>query len=101
MKPADFTVIETTREGLERQGEGFRCCHCGRMHLVAGALQDLILQRPGAVGFCTRCNHPRCAECAECVPEERQIENVEAGRSRLAAAPAFAAFPVNPIIVGR
>lgn len=99
-KPPDFHIIAIDAEtGLESQGEGFRCCHCGRMHLVAAAIQGVILKRPDAVGFCARCGACRCAGCVECVPEERQIDNIEAGRDRLTSTSPFAAFPRNPLVI--
>jgi len=51
-----------------------QCVHCGRhFHLRPGS---------GRVrGYCARCNGPICGPgCAECVPAEQQIENLEAGR---------------------
>jgi hypothetical protein len=51
-----------------------QCVHCGR-HWVA---------RPGSGrirGFCLRCHGPICGPgCAECVPIEQQLDNLEAGR---------------------
>jgi len=51
-----------------------QCVHCGR-HWVP---------RPGSGitrGYCLRCNGPVCGPgCAECVPAEQQLENIEGGR---------------------
>lgn len=51
-----------------------QCVHCGG-HWVP---------RPGSGierGFCTRCNGPVCGRgCAECVPAEQMLENIEQGR---------------------
>jgi hypothetical protein len=51
-----------------------QCVHCGQ-HWVP---------KPGSGierGFCMNCNGPICGrKCAECVPQEAQVENLEAGR---------------------
>ncbi len=51
-----------------------QCAHCGKHWIVV----------PGSGrvrGFCMRCNGPICGpKCAECLPAEKQIENIEAGR---------------------
>lgn len=80
----------------EKQADYLHCCHCGKSHLVASALNELCAGKP-ALGFCARCNHPTCPTCTECVPNERQIENIEAGRPVLTPAPVMAAFPANPL----
>lgn len=50
-----------------------QCCHCGGMWEI----------RPGSGrirGWCTKCQGPVCGPgCAECVPHERQLDNMEAG----------------------
>lgn len=80
----------------EKQADYLHCCHCGKSHIVAAALNDLCSGKP-VLGFCAKCNHPTCPTCTECVPQERQIENLEAGRDKLTPTPAFAAFPSNPL----
>ena len=58
-----------------------QCVHCGRhFRLQPGS---------GRVrGFCSRCNGPVCGpDCAECVPAEQQLENMEAGRPILTTRP--------------
>lgn len=55
-----------------------RCCHCGcHWEVVAGS----GIER----GFCTRCVGYTCGKpaCMACVPVERRLENVEAGRPEL------------------
>lgn len=51
-----------------------QCCHCGGHWIPA----------PGSGrirGFCQRCHGPVCGPgCAECVPVEQYLENVEQGR---------------------
>ena len=51
-----------------------QCCHCG----------GHWFPQPGSGrvrGFCTRCMGPICGPgCAECVPEEQLLENLEKGR---------------------
>lgn len=64
-----------------------QCCHCGT-HWIP---------QPGSGrirGWCSRCNGPVCGPgCAECVPHERQIENIEAGRDVLTPLPASIVVP--------
>ena len=62
--------------------EFLQCCHCGRYHAVQASIAALI-QNPTALGYCGRCDGVHCPGCATCVPIERQLENVEAGRHRL------------------
>ena len=54
-----------------------QCVHCGAHWKV----------QPGSGkrrGFCSRCNGPVCGpKCAECVPAEQQLENMEQGRDLL------------------
>jgi hypothetical protein len=84
--------------GGERQMDFIHCCHCGRAVLFASALNDAV-KGTAQMGFCGKCNAPRCHDCAECVPVERQIENMEAGRLVLTPSAPFAAFPRNPLIL--
>lgn len=60
------------------QSDTVSCCHCGYTWVF----------QPGSGrrrGFCLRCNHITCGrECCErmgCVPQEQQIENMEAFRA--------------------
>jgi hypothetical protein len=64
------------RSGRLRESDTLQCCHCGRHWVV----------QPGSGrkrGFCLRCGQVTCggAECAECVPQELRLENVEQGRA--------------------
>ena len=45
------------------------------------------------LGYCARCNGVHCPSCAECVPAERQLENIEAGRSPLDVSRVTVAIP--------
>lgn len=51
-----------------------QCVHCGG-HWIP-------LPGSGRVrGFCQRCMGPVCGPgCAECIPEEQMLENIEKGR---------------------
>jgi len=63
------------------------CCHCGGHWLwVKGSGRRR--------GWCMRCSGCTCGQraCDACVPMERQIENMEAGRDRLSM-PIWAAMP--------
>lgn len=81
----------------EKQADFIHCCHCGRAVLFASAVNEAVKGR-AQMSFCSRCNHPCCHDCTECVPVERQIENMEAGRLLLSPTAPFAAFPHNPLI---
>lgn len=58
------------------------CVHCGRHHLVASSVRSLVIGQP-VLGYCTKCDGVYCGPsadspgCEECVPYERQIENLE------------------------
>jgi hypothetical protein len=64
-----------------------KCIHCGGMWEV----------KPGSGrvrGWCTKCNGPVCGPgCAACVPFERQLENVEAGKSANTPGPIRVSVP--------
>ena len=50
------------------------CCHCGRVwQWIPGSGRNR--------GFCLKCNAFFCGpQCQACVPQEQQLENLEAGR---------------------
>jgi len=63
-------------------GETLSCCHCGAAWVLR--------KGSGKVrGFCTKCMRVHCGgpNCWECVPVERRLENLEAGRPELTPAP--------------
>lgn len=52
-----------------------QCCHCGG-HFYPQPGSGIVR------GFCQRCMGPVCGPgCAECVPEEQYLENMEKGRA--------------------
>lgn len=71
--PAGYVSI-TDPEGGLIEADTLQCCHCGRHWRV----------QPGSGkqrGWCMRCNGPVCGPgCAECVPQEQRLENLEQGR---------------------
>lgn len=73
--------------GEIQDGDTLSCCHCGRhweVRVGSGAER----------GFCTRCMGYVCGPtCYECVPKERRLENVEAGRPLLTPTPATVCVP--------
>lgn len=89
---ASVTHPDFTRVG---EIDYLSCCHCGALHPVAASLGQLLQGRT-VLGHCGRCNALHCPECAECVPFERQLENVEAGRDRLDTSRVRVAFPDVP-----
>ena len=92
---ADGTGIFTVG-GREHQSDWMHCCHCGKAHLIAASLNSLLQGKP-VLGYCAKCDHPTCPDCLECVPIDRQLENIEAGRPELTPALVSAAFPHNPL----
>lgn len=80
----------------------YQCVHCGEQfpskpHLssqVYGPAEAKKMQDAGKTmrGFCQNCNGPICGpNCAECVPEEQYLENIEYGRDPLFR-PAFSSL---------
>lgn len=69
-----ITICDPGSDKPILEASTLQCCHCGR-HWVP---------RPGSGntrGFCFKCNRPVCGpKCAECVPIEQLLENIEAGR---------------------
>lgn len=72
-------------------GETLSCCHC--------FYTWILVKGSGKVrGFCTGCMRYHCggADCWECVPYERRIENIEAGRPELTPCPVLVTVPELP-----
>ena len=73
LSPAGYITISDPDAGLI-EADTLQCVHCGchwEMKPGSGNMR----------GFCTRCNGPVCGpKCRECVPIERGLENLEAGR---------------------
>jgi hypothetical protein len=69
-------------------GETLSCCHCQHTWV--------LVKGSGKVrGFCTNCMGYHCGgpNCWECVPAERRIENIEAGRPELTPCPPLIVVP--------
>lgn len=69
------------------EGATLSCRHCQ---------YTWVLQKGSgqARGFCTKCMGYVCGPgCYECVPFERRIENIEAGRPETTPAPALILVP--------
>lgn len=96
MRP-DSVGIAFTERG-ERHEDFIQCRHCGRHVVFKSALDEAVKGR-AVMSFCARCNGPCCHTCTQCVPQERQLENIEAGRPVLTPTNPFAAFPANPLIL--
>lgn len=63
-------------------GQTLSCCHCQSTKILA--------KGSGRAWFyCSKCSAYHCdrKECFECVPAERQWENLEAGRAALTPMP--------------
>lgn len=79
LRPASVLLITPSDGAGPQQVDFVACVHCGR-HWPLG--QALIDKAAGRVDFghCARCGGIHCPGCAECVPAEQQLENLEAGR---------------------
>lgn len=79
MPQADGELItmpwDSDRAKIEKT---IQCVHCGAHHVIKEAFERAC---QGKLGFCARCNGPTCgrAICEPCVPQEQQLENMEAG----------------------
>ena len=71
----EITICDPGSDKPILEAATLRCVHCGAHWQV----------RPGSGkirGFCMRCNGPVCSEkCAECIPTEQQLQNMEKGRA--------------------
>ena len=78
-----ITLSDPESDRIIEQMPTLQCCHCG----FTWAYQ------PGSGrirGWCMKCHGPVCGpRCAECVPKERQLENIEAGRPLKTPSPAM------------
>lgn len=74
MKESGSLLYDDPGPGRPREMATVMCCHCGR-HWAP---------RPGSGrtrGWCQNCQGYVCsAACADCVPLEAYLENLEAGR---------------------
>jgi hypothetical protein len=76
MKQAgEITICDPGSDKPILEAGTLQCVHCGAHWQI----------RPGSGkirGFCSRCNGPVCGpKCAECVPAELQLDNMEKGRA--------------------
>jgi len=86
----EITITNPGRDRPIATVPTLQCVHCGR-HFPLSPGSGRIR------GFCQRCNGPICGPgCAECVPQERQLENVEAGRPVLTTRPLVLSVPTMP-----
>lgn len=73
-RKASGTFYTSSDTGRPEEGVTVSCVHC----------QHMWIYRPGSGtlrGYCQRCMGYICgAGCMECVPWEKQCENIEAGR---------------------
>lgn len=68
-------------DGRCENGATLSCCHCQSAWIVQKGSGKLR-------GYCQNCMGFVCGPaCAECIPIERRIENLEAGRPELTPAP--------------
>ena len=71
-------------------GDVLRCCHCSAywVHKTGSGRRR---------GYCTLCDAVTCGKvgCLACVPCERRLENVEAGRDALTPAAPLVAVPAG------
>lgn len=68
-------------------GFTYSCCHCQATWIYQKGSGRLR-------GWCQRCNGYVCGPtCVECVPIERRLDNIEAGRPELTPLPARVLVP--------
>ena len=73
LRPAGYAQTVDPDARLVEE-DTLQCVHCGMHWQVKPGSRNVR-------GFCGRCNGPICgAKCLECVPIERGLENMEAGR---------------------
>lgn len=88
-------VEVTGLAGELKRGETLSCVHCQHSWVV----------QPGSGyvrGFCPNCMGYHCGApaCRVCVPIERRLENVEAGRPELTPAPPLIVVPAGVLTGG-
>lgn len=81
-RPASVAFVSLPDLARAAELEMVSCCHCGRQHPARASMQALM-QGKEVLGFCAKCNGVHCPGCQECVPMERQLDNIEAGRHPL------------------
>jgi hypothetical protein len=91
-RPASVAFVSGPDLARAAEIEFVSCCHCGRQHPVRQSI-ELLAKGREVLGYCARCNGVHCPSCAECVPAERQLENIEAGRSPLDVSRVTVAIP--------
>ena len=93
MKRRQAGEITITDPGADRPlvtAATLQCVHCGRHWVPAPGSGRLR-------GYCAKCDGPVCGpDCLECVPHERQLENLEAGRPVLTTRPLILPVPIMP-----
>ena len=80
------SIMLLTGDGREDVVEFTRCVHCGA-HIPVKASIEGIVAGTLRLGHCRKCDGVHCEQCSTCVPFEQQLDNVEAGRDRLAPRP--------------
>ena len=84
---ASGTEYTTGIAGELHEGETLSCVHC---QFTWSIQRGSVKHR----GFCTKCMGYVCGPaCFECVPIERRLENLEAGRPELTPMPASILVP--------
>ena len=73
LRPHGYMIM-TGPGGAVIEADTLQCVHCGRHWAVSPESRRMT-------GYCHTCNGPVCsARCAECVPAEQQLENMEQHR---------------------
>lgn len=95
MKQSGVILISNPDSGQQLQElPTVACVHCGFNWVP----------QPGSGkvrGWCTRCNGPVCGPgCAECVPKEQQMLNMEMGRAPRTPGPTQVNVPSVPWFSG-
>lgn len=87
LRPAGIILIHDPEESREIEQATLMCCHCGAHFSLLKYGKTSLGTVPGTCWTCG--GQPVCGkqECMQCVPNEVQLSNMEAGRSVLAPRP--------------
>lgn len=92
MSGSPASIMLLTGDGREDVVEFTRCVHCGA-HIPFKASIEGLVAGTLRLGYCAKCDGVHCEQCSKCVPFHQQLDNVEAGRDRLADRPVSILVP--------
>lgn len=92
MSGSPASIMLLAGDGREDVVEFTRCVHCGA-HIPFKASIEGLVAGTLRLGYCSKCDGVHCEQCSKCVPFHQQLDNVEAGRDRLADRPVSILVP--------